>query len=352
MKTLILHTENNNEKEISIQKAANILKEGGIVAFPTETVYGLGANALNEEAIKKIYIAKGRPSDNPLIVHISDINMIHTITEYIPPKYDALIKAFWPGPLTLIFKKNDKIPDIVTAGLDTVAVRMPDNAIALELINKAGFPVAAPSANISGKPSPTKGEHVIQDLMGKVDAILLGEDCKVGLESTVLDLLSGQPTILRPGGVSKEAIEKAIGEKVLDNSLHNVGDKQIASSPGMKYTHYAPKVPVIVFIGSLDNMIHGIQTMKEIKEKEGLRVGILATEETKAFYSGCIYSVGSREKIETVAGSLFHVLRSFDKEDIDIILSESFTTEGMGLAIMNRIIKSAGYQVMDVGGET
>jgi len=346
MNTLLLPIDHKNRRE-SIKKAAGIIRRGGIVAFPTETVYGLGANVLNEEAIKKIYQAKGRPSDNPLIVHISDKKDLLTITDEIPEKSKMLMDTFWPGPLTLLFQKNHYVPDIVTGGLSTVAVRIPANDVALELIREAGVPVAAPSANLSGKPSPTRAAHVIEDLEGRADVILLGEECDVGLESTVIDMLSDPPVLLRPGGVSKEQIEKIIGPIL----FYRDQEDNIPKAPGMKYTHYSPKVPVIVFKGSVSNMVTEIRKMKEKKEKEGFKVGVLATDETVDDYHGCVLSVGSRKKLEAVAGGLFHILRSFDKEDIDIILSESFTSEGMGLAVMNRIIKAAGYHIIDAGGE-
>ncbi len=346
MNTLLLTIDHKN-RERTIKIAAEIIRNGGIVAFPTETVYGLGANALNQEAVKKIYHAKGRPSDNPLIIHISDKRDLRAITNNIPEKCQKLMDTFWPGPLTLLFQKSPHVPDIVTGGLSTVAVRIPANDVALELIRKARVPVAAPSANLSGKPSPTRAAHVIEDLKGRADAIIIGEDCEVGLESTVIDTLSEPPILLRPGGISKGQIEKAIGPIVSDRGQ----DGDIPKSPGMKYTHYAPKAPVIVFKGSIFNMVAEIRKIKNQKEKEGLKVGVLATDETIDQYSGCVLSVGSREKLDSVAGELFHVLRSFDKEDIDIILSESFTSEGMGLAVMNRIVKAAGYHIVDAGGE-
>lgn len=349
MNTLVLDIYDNDIEDI-LKKAADILIGGGTVAFPTETVYGLGANALSEEAIKKIYKAKGRPSDNPLIIHISDMDHLNRLTDDVSKVSRKLIEAFWPGPLTIIFKKKSNVPDIVTAGLDTVAVRMPKNEIALELIKKANIPVAAPSANLSGKPSPTRAEHVIEDLIGKVDAIIKGEDCSVGIESTVIDTISTPPIILRPGGISKEQIEDVIGQVLVNTSIDHK-DEQVPKAPGMKYTHYAPKAPVIVFEGNLKKIVNEINAYKLKKEKNGLKVGIMACDETAHLYSGCVYSVGSREKIDSVANNLFHTLRCFDKEDIDIILSESFTTKGVGLAVMNRIIKSAGYNVVDVGGE-
>lgn len=350
MDTLLLDMA-GHKKEASLNKAAEIIRQGGTVAFPTETVYGLGADALNEEAVRKIYKAKGRPSDNPLIVHVSDAAALKLLTDDVSALNQKLMDVFWPGPLTLLFKKKVQVPEVITGGLATVAVRMPENEIALSLIQKAGVPIVGPSANLSGKPSPTKAEHVIDDLAGRVDAIILGGDCPVGLESTVMDALSAPPVILRPGGTSKEQIEALIGKTIINSDLKD-GGQNIPKAPGMKYTHYAPKAPVIIFKGNLLNMTQKINSIKEEKEKEGLKVGILATDETADAYQGCsVYSVGSRKQIKSVAGNLFHVLRCFDREDIDIILAESFSTEGMGLAVMNRMLKSAGYHVIDTGGE-
>lgn len=348
MDTIILKINKENANT-SLDCASKIIKAGGIVAFPTETVYGLGANALDEEAIKKIFKAKGRPSDNPLIIHIAEIKGLYDLTDDIPNVCQKLMDAFWPGPLTMIFEKNHRVPSVVTGGLDTVAVRMPSNLVALELIKRSGLPIAAPSANISGRPSPTKAEHVIEDLMGRVDAILVSEDCDIGLESTVIDTLSIPPTLLRPGGISKEEIELVIGSIVLDENLSD--NQKAPKSPGMKYTHYAPKAPVVVYSGNVDEMIRAILGAKAEKESQGMRVGILASDETKHAYSGCVISVGSRNQIKSVAQSLFHTLRLFDKEEVDIILAEAFDTHYMGLAVMNRMIKSAGYNVIPVGGE-
>ena len=345
----VLKNKNNIDNEL-IEKAAEILKNGGTIVFPTETVYGLGANALDEEAIKKIFIAKGRPSDNPLIVHIANKEDLHKLVTLIPQKANKLIEEFWPGPLTIIFEKKNIISNIVTGNLSTVAVRMPDNNIALELIEKSGVPIAAPSANVSGKPSPTKAEHAIEDLMDRVDGIIVGEDCEVGLESTVIDLTVDPPVILRPGGVSKEEIQKCIGEVHLDKGIDKESSEK-PKAPGMKYTHYSPKANVIVFEGDVARVVDKINEVKIEKESQGLNVGILASEETKDKYEGVVYTLGSRESIESVAKELFHALRSFDKTNVDVILAESFSKEGLGLAIMNRMIKSAGYNIIHVGSE-
>ncbi len=352
MKTYKYNARNSENQidEKQINCAAVILKNGGTVAFPTETVYGLGANALDEDAIKKIFKAKGRPSDNPLIVHIADTNDLMYLTDHIPQKASQLIKDFWPGPLTIIFEKKENISPKVTGNLPTIAIRMPSNEVALALIKKSGVPVAAPSANISGKPSPTKAEHVVEDLYGRVDGIVIGEDCEVGLESTVIDLTVEPPIILRPGLVTKEEIEESIGCVCVDHGIESKTD-EAPKAPGMKYTHYSPKAKVIVFEGDITNIINKINEIKEVEEKEGYIVGVLASEETSHHYSGHVMTIGSREKMTTVAKLLFHALRSFDKTNVDIILAESFDKEGIGLAVMNRMIKSAGYNIIHVGSE-
>ena len=290
METLILDPTDEN-----IEKAAKILADGGLVAFPTETVYGLGADALNEDAVKRVYEAKGRPSDNPMIVHISRASDIGQMTRMLSPVIVDLIDNFWPGPLTLVVKKRDEIPKTTTGGLDTVAVRMPDNETARKLINLAGVPVAAPSANLSGRPSPTTYEHVVEDLDGKVDVILKGEPCRVGIESTVLDVTGETPMILRPGILTAEQIEAAIGRKVqIDPAALRTAEemKEIAAgrkaddvipkAPGMKYKHYAPKADMLIVEGARNDVKREIQRLKELNEKLGSKVGVLLFEE-KAF---------------------------------------------------------------------
>lgn len=339
-----------NSESIDKQKlleAAKILQSGGVVAFPTETVYGLGGNALDEKAVEKIFTAKGRPSDNPLIVHLSKFEDINKLCDDIPAVTKILADRFWPGPLTMIVPRSLQVPDIVTAGLDTVAIRIPSHPIANTLIELAGLPIAAPSANLSGKPSPTNEEHVIEDLMGRVDAIVCGGYTKVGVESTVLDITSNPPMILRPGGVTKEEIEEVIGQVSIDPSLKN--EVITPKSPGMKYTHYAPRADVLIVKGELKEMINKINTLAEEREEQGLRVGIMATDETINQYSkGEIISVGSRRDLKTVATNLFKVLREFDKRQVDIILSEGFEEVGIGQAIMNRLTKAAGYNIINL----
>ena len=333
----------------NIQEAARIVQDGGLVAFPTETVYGLGANALDAEATGKIYAAKGRPSDNPMIVHIARASDIGQLTPRLSPDIVTLIEHFWPGPLTLVVKKKELVPDVTTGGLDTVAVRMPDNDIALGLINEAGCPIAAPSANISGRPSPTKAQHVIDDLSGKIDAVLVGEDCRVGIESTVLDVTGDVPTILRPGILTAEDIEAALGKKIAyDKSLFKrpytvpSGEGLDAGfdedfqpkSPGMKYKHYAPKADMLVVEGSRENVQKEIQRLKTLNERLGNKVGVILFEE-KAFIEA--------------AHDLFADLREMDKEDVDLILAGALSdNDGVGFAVMNRMLKSAGYNIVRV----
>lgn len=325
-----------------ITQAANLLKENEVVAFPTETVYGLGANANSDEAVSKIYEAKGRPSDNPLIIHIASISKLDEIVKDVPKYAYKLISAFWPGPLTLVLhKKGDQLSTLVTAGLDTVAVRMPNHPIALSIIREADVPIAAPSANQSGKPSPTLASHVYHDLNGKISGIVDGGATGVGVESTVVDCTSEFPTILRPGGVTKEQLESVIGEVKLDQALLEEG--LVPKSPGMKYTHYAPNAPVIVVNGSLDFL----QELIDQHQNEGKKVGVLTTVEGIArLHAHKVIACGSRTDLQSVAIQLYDVLRKFDEEDIDIILSENFPQAGIGEAIMNRLLKAAGNQVV------
>ena len=340
-----------NEKDIDVQaikEAAKIIRDKGTVVFPTETVYGLGANALSSEAVKAIFAAKGRPSDNPLIVHISCIDMLlYVIGEPLSDRAKKLMDKFWPGPLTLIFKKPTTIPYEVTAGLETVGVRMPDNAIALELIKQSGLPIAAPSANISGKPSPTKGEHVIADMDGRVNAIICGSSSRIGLESTVLDLSGPVPTILRPGGVTLEELQAVLGEVHIDKGL--VDRTTVPKAPGMKYTHYAPEAEMIIVKGELQKVVNKIQQLTAEQHNQGKLVGILATEETKQNYQdGVVISMGSRSNLYSAAAAIFDALRQFDIQKVDIIYAESLSEENIGMAVMNRLKKAAGFNVIEL----
>lgn len=336
-----------NEKDTEIINiAADVIRSGGIVAFPTETVYGLGGNALDAEACKKIFIAKGRPQDNPLIVHVADFD-ISRYVKHIPHKARLLMEAFWPGPITIIMKKSEIIPDEVTAGLDSVGIRMPENRVARKLIELSGVPIAAPSANLSGKPSPTTIEHCIDDLTGRVDMIIGGDRSEVGLESTVVDSDDDKITILRPGAITKEMLEEAVGEVFIDPTIDGITDKNIKPrAPGMKYRHYAPKAPLIIVKGEGDRVIEYINRQtEEGKEK----VGVMSTDETLDRYNAeHVISLGSRKNPGKIAANLFDSLREFDKIDIDQIYSEGFPEENLGLAIMNRLKKAAGYKIIEV----
>ncbi|MBZ4667001.1 MAG: threonylcarbamoyl-AMP synthase [Defluviitaleaceae bacterium] len=350
MNTIIKTLNSENPDEWIIKEAAQIIQSGGLVAFPTETVYGLGANALDETSVKKIFEAKGRPSDNPLIVHIASKEELPKLVEYIPKKAQILMDAFWPGPLTLIFPKSNIIPYSITAGLSTVAIRLPQNKIARALIETAGVPIAAPSANTSGKPSPTKASHVIEDLNGKIEMILDGGPVLVGLESTVVDVTGDIPVILRPGGITKEMLEEAVGEVLVDPAI--LSQKALASTPkapGMKYKHYAPKAKVTIVEGELSKVITVINKLTKEKQAQHLKVGIMATEQTKDSYAGdCIIVVGDRSNPETIAANLFDTLRAFDEAGMDVVLAEAFSYEEIGFAIMNRLQKAAGYDIIEV----
>ncbi|WP_026591847.1 L-threonylcarbamoyladenylate synthase [Bacillus sp. UNC437CL72CviS29] len=324
-----------------LQEAARLLRENEAIAFPTETVYGLGANAMNDEAIAKIFEAKGRPSDNPLIVHIGAKSQLGEIVREITPVAEELMKHFWPGPLTIILPKKDGISEKVTAGLDTVGVRMPDHPVALALIEEANVPVAAPSANRSGRPSPTLASHVYEDLNGKIAGIVDGGATGVGVESTVIDCTSDVPTILRPGGITKEQLEDVIGTVSLDPALKD--EKEKPKAPGMKYTHYAPKAPLSIVEGSRDF----IQQLVDKKKSEGYAVGVLTTEENQHVYKAdVVLSCGMRSDLASVATKLYDVLRTFDASKVDMIFSESFPNEGIGNAIMNRLTKAAGHHII------
>lgn len=347
--TKILEINKNSPEEDKINQAAEVLKSGGTVVFPTETVYGLGANALDENAVKKIFAAKGRPSDNPLIIHIWDIGQASGLVSEIPGALHTLAEAFWPGPLTLVMKKSPKVPELVTAGLDTVGIRMPDHTIALALLKETGVPVAAPSANISGSPSPTRAEHVIKDMNGKVDIIIDGGDCIVGLESTVLDITGDTPVILRPGGITAEQIQEVLGKIAVDKHVYGKFDAQGVrpKSPGVKYRHYSPKAEVILVEGPVDQIAGEILRQARDFEAGGKKVGILATDQTKDWYPcGIVISAGDRNNPQTIAANIFKLLRQFDETGVDVILAEGIDKKGIGMAIMNRMIRAAGYNVI------
>ncbi|MDO4648128.1 MAG: L-threonylcarbamoyladenylate synthase [Eubacteriales bacterium] len=330
-----------------IRRAGKILKEGGLVAFPTETVYGLGGNALDPEASKKIYGAKGRPSDNPLIVHIADLNDLYPIVEEVPEKALTLAKTYWPGPLTMIFKKSALVPLETTGGLDSVAVRFPSDRIAQALILEGGRYVAAPSANTSGRPSPTTAQHVIEDLGDRIEMILDGGQVGIGIESTIVDFTEDVPTVLRPGYISLEMLQETLGEVHMDKGLLPDNSGIRPKAPGMKYRHYAPKADLTIIEGEEEKVVAAIRRLTKEAEASGKKVGIIATEETRLKYTeGLVRSIGSREQEETIAHHLYEVLRDFDEDSVDLIYSEAFFTPRMGQAIMNRLLKAAGHKIL------
>ena len=383
-KVVVIDREKPEAADIALlNEAAQVLQSGGLVAFPTETVYGLGANGLDDEAARKIYAAKGRPSDNPLILHISAVEELTPLVRAVPETARKLMDAFWPGPLTMIFEKSGIVPDSTTGGLDTVAVRMPSDPIASRLIALAGIPVAAPSANLSGRPSPTTAQHVIEDMSGRIEMILDGGPVGIGVESTIVDVTGPVPMLLRPGAVTMEMLRDVAGEVSVDPAVAGpVAADVKPKAPGMKYRHYAPKAELVLVedggdigeaagtdgvrriekaaekadgghaSGAGRAVIDTINRLTEERLAEGHRVGILCTDETKACYpAGIVRSVGLRTSQETIARSLFAVLREFDSLGVDYIYSESFARDHLGQAIMNRLTKAAGYRVIRCGEE-
>ncbi|WP_408955444.1 L-threonylcarbamoyladenylate synthase [Natroniella sp. ANB-PHB2] len=337
-------------KKSEIEEAAKLLQQGRLVAFPTETVYGLGANALDKAAVKSIFTAKGRPSDNPLIVHIAEQKELKSLVKRkLTEDVRELITNFWPGPLTIVLKKDDKVPAVTTGGLETIAVRMPQHPLALELIKAAQLPIAAPSANLSGKPSPTLFEHVIDDLVGKIDGVLAGGQAGIGVESTVVDLSREKPVLLRPGGVTYEELSEILGEVKIDPTVETklVNDDQRAISPGMKYKHYSPQAEVILVEGRVEEI--PIKIKELISENSDLKVGVMATNEFSDYYKGVtIKEMGSRSNLAEISTNIFKLLREFDAEGVDKIIVEGLPIKGLGLAIMNRLRKSAAYQIIEV----
>jgi L-threonylcarbamoyladenylate synthase len=332
------------ETELLIE-GVKLLQEGELVAFPTETVYGLGANALDASACNKIFAAKGRPRDNPLIVHVCNRTMANILVEGWTPEAELCLRHFWPGPLTLVLPKAATVSDVVSGGLTNVAIRMPNHPVALRLIEESGLPIAAPSANLSGKPSPTKGSHVWRDMKGKIPLILDAGACPVGLESTVLDVSGGVPTILRPGGISKEQLEAVLGEVRTDNPPKN----QAPKAPGMKYRHYAPRGEIILMIGLRERVIQ--RMVEEIQRGHARlkKVGILCTLESAPFLHtrlpDLLFVLGPKDRPEEVASNLFEGLRVCDERGIDLILAEGIEEGGLGTAIMNRLQKAAGQRI-------
>ncbi len=319
------------------------------MAFPTETVYGLGADALNPSAVLALFEAKKRPLDNPPIVHVESVSDVDRLALHVSPEATRLMKEFWPGPLTLVFKRSPVVPEVTVAGLDTVAIRMPQHKVALALIRESGCPIAAPSANLAGKPSPTCAKHVLDDLNGRIDAVLDAGPTCIGVESTVLDLSGDCPQVLRPGGTPLEALKRVLGDVRLHPFV--VAERELpveeARSPGMKHRHYAPNAKVILVEGAIPAVVRKVKELAVSNRLKGVRVGVLATDETAAAYvADVVKSLGSRFNLAAIAQNLFSLLREFDAEDVDLIIAEGVPNEGLGLAVMNRLRKASGYNIV------
>lgn len=351
MDTKIVKIDRKNIRPDDLKEAASFIRQGKLVAFPTETVYGLGGDALNETSAMRIYEVKGRPCDNPLIVHIADIEALDKLTEEIPKKAYLLAEAFWPGPLTMIFKKSKIIPHSTTGGINTVALRMPSDKIARMLIQESDCFIAAPSANTSGKPSTTRAAHVIEDLYGKIDMIIDGGASEIGLESTVIDLTGDKVIILRPGFITKEQLEKVAGSVINDQALlHQTQEGSVVPrAPGMKYKHYAPKANLIIYEGSTEKVTAAINAEAAKQNESDFLIGIIATSETYLNYNyGIVKSIGSRSDEISITSRLFDLLREFDALGVSLIYTESFNDMKLGHAVMNRLLKASGYQVVYV----
>lgn len=348
-KTLLLKVNPQKPETEKVQVAAEFIKKGGLVAFPTETVYGLGADALNAKAILALFEAKKRPLDNPPIVHVENINDVYKLATRVPPKAEKLMREFWPGPLTLVFKHSAIVPDVTVAGLDTIAIRMPQHNVALALIRESSCPIAAPSANLAGKPSPTSAQHVFDDLNGRIDAILDGGSTHIGVESTVLDMSVNPPLVLRPGGTPFEALKQAIGEVKLHPFVIAEAELPLdaARSPGMRHKHYAPNAKVLLVEGSVAVVTAKVKELIESYRLESCKVGVLATDETAAQYrADVVKSLGSRFNLAVIAQNLFRLLREFDAEGVDVVIAEGVPAEGLGLAVMNRLRKASAYNII------
>ncbi len=339
--------ENGEENEEFLRQAGECLKEGGLVAFPTETVYGLGGDALNPESSRKIYAAKGRPSDNPLIVHICRLEDLWQVASEVPPEAERIAEAFWPGPLTMILPKADRVPRETTGGLDTVAVRFPSHPAARRLIEYAGGFVAAPSANASGRPSPTEARYVQEDMEGRIDMILDGGPVGIGLESTIVDLTVRPPQILRPGFVTQDMLAQLLGQVDLDVTILRDDSGQAPKAPGMKYRHYAPKGDLTIVSGPAQKVVDYINEKASFYAARGEKVGIIGTEESLGRYrADSVKCAGSRTDEESIGRRLYRILREFDDEDVTRIYSEAFSAGGYGQAIMNRLLKAAGHKIV------
>ncbi len=351
MKTcyITINKDNPYNEHTKLQEISKFLTMGELVACPTETVYGLCGNALLGSSVKKIYEAKGRPSDNPLIIHISNLEMLNKLVQEVPKNAQKLIDAFWPGPLTIIFKKKDIVPFETTGGLDTVAIRMPNNKVILSIIDECNLPLSAPSANVSGRPSPTKAEHVKEDLDGKIACIVDGGNCDFGVESTIVDCTSEIPILLRPGNITVSMLENVLGKINIDKTITSETKLNIApKAPGMKYKHYSPNAEVFLFVGDINEISNKI--IENVKSHNG-NVGILCTDETFEKYKNInakVLSLGTRKNLNTITANLFSSLREMDLLGVDTIFCESFSKEDEGLAIMNRLIKASGYKIINI----
>ena len=350
MDTIIEKIDPGNIDADVMDRAGKLIAEGELVAFPTETVYGLGGDALDPDASRKIYAAKGRPSDNPLIVHIAEFDDMKRVAREVPEQARKLAEAFWPGPLTMIVWKSDAVPEATTGGMQTVAVRMPNHPVALELIRRSGCLIAAPSANTSGRPSPTEAQHVAEDLSGKIAMILDGGPVGIGIESTIIDLTEEKPMILRPGYITPEMLSEVLQEEVvIDPGIIAADDTRKPKAPGMKYKHYAPKAEMIIVDGAQDAVIAKINELTAAKRAEGKKVAVIATDETKERYDAqVILSMGRRSDEDAIAQHLYKILRECDELEVGEIYSECFQTPRIGQAIMNRLLKAAGHTVIHV----
>jgi L-threonylcarbamoyladenylate synthase len=352
-KTLVLKVDSQVPEIEKIWIAGDFIKKGGLVAFPTETVYGLGADALNPKAVLALFEAKKRPLDNPPIVHVGNPKDVYSLVKEVPPKAERLMETFWPGPLTLIFQHSEIVPDVTVAGLDTIAIRMPRHNVALALIRESGCPIAAPSANLAGKPSPTSAKHVLDDLNGRIDAILDAGPTHIGVESTVLDMTVDPPQVLRPGGTPYEVLKKVLGNVELNPVA--IAEKALpiekTRSPGVKHKHYAPNADVIVVEGEVSAITRKVKVLTEFYMQKDHIVGVLATDETVEHYkAGVVKSLGSRSDFTVIAKNLFRLLREFDLEGVDVIIAEGIPAEGLGLAVMNRLRKASGYNIVKASG--
>lgn len=346
--TLVLKVDSKKPEIEKIRIAADFIENGGLVAFPTETVYGLGADALNPKAVLALFEAKKRPLDNPPIVHVGKVENVYKLVKEVPPKAKMLMRKFWPGPLTLIFKRSNVVPSVTVAGLDTIAIRMPRHNVALALLKESKCPIAAPSANLAGKPSPTCAKHVLEDLNGRIDAILDAGPTHIGVESTVLDLTVEPPQILRPGGTPYEDLKEILGRV----ELHPVAiaDREVAiekaRSPGLKHKHYAPNAEVVLVEGEQSKIVDKVRELVDFYKQESKKVGVLTTDENFGYYrADVVKSLGSRKNLKVIANNLFRLLREFDSEKVDVIVAEGLPLEGLGLAVMNRLRKAAGYKI-------